>query len=476
MTTAARKAPSSHFRQALLKRFRERITANSELSRSLVSYQANRTAPFYGWFKYKEAFSAGLVESLLGRVAGKPGTLLDPFAGSGTALFAARSLGWDVIGIEIMPVGLFVAESLLLADRLQADLLEGEVEKMLTIKWEDHFDDALLFKHVLITKNAFPKRTERDLAGFAGYCQTRIADPHVRRLLHFACMCVLESVSYTRKDGQYLRWDHRSGKQLQSSFHKGRILSFDNALCSLLKKMIADLRRRHLGNGELFPVSGATRPGSVDLRLGSCLDLLPTIQDRGIDVILTSPPYCNRYDYTRTYALELVFLGYNNEQIKRLRQQMLSCTVENREKRDSLMRAYRQAQLANAFELVEEVFRQQDALHEVLTILDAYRAQGRLNNPNIVRMIKNYFYEMSFVIYEFSRVLRPGGLVVMVNDNVRYAGEEVPVDLILSNIAEAFGFTTQHIWTLQRGKGNSSQQMGTHGRSELRKCVYVWRR
>jgi len=62
----------------------------------------------------------------------------------------------------------------------------------------------------------------------------------------------------------------------------------------------------------------------------------------------------------------------------------------------------------------------------------------------------------------------------MVNDNVRYAGEEVPVDLILSDIAETFGLTTRHIWILDRGKGNSSQQMGNHGRSELRKCVYVW--
>ena len=25
-------------------------------------------------------------------------------------------------------------------------------------------------------------------------------------------------------------------------------------------------------------------------------------------------------------------------------------------------------------------------------------------------------------------------------------------------------------------KGNSSQQMGAHGRQELRKCVYVWRK
>ncbi|MBH8554745.1 hypothetical protein I8751_20785 [Nostocaceae cyanobacterium CENA357] len=81
---------------------------------------------------------------------------------------------------------------------------------------------------------------------------------------------------------------------------------------------------------------------------------------------------------------------------------------------------------------------------------------------------------MCFVIYEIARILKISGMVAMVNDNVRYAGEEIPVDLILSDIAESFGLQTRHIWTLERGKGNSSQQMGHHGRSELRKCVYIW--
>ena len=78
------------------------------------------------------------------------------------------------------------------------------------------------------------------------------------------------------------------------------------------------------------------------------------------------------------------------------------------------------------------------------------------------------------MIFELARILKPGGTVMMVNDNVRYAGEEIPVDLILADFAESFGLSVQHIWTLERGKGNSSQQMGNHGRSELRKCVYMW--
>lgn len=66
--------------------------------------------------------------------------------------------------------------------------------------------------------------------------------------------------------------------------------------------------------------------------------------------------------------------------------------------------------------------------------------------------------------------------MIMVNDNVRYEGAHVPVDLILSEIAKRAGFDVESIWVLPRGKGNSSQQMGMYGREEIRKCVYVWRR
>ena len=64
----------------------------------------------------------------------------------------------------------------------------------------------------------------------------------------------------------------------------------------------------------------------------------------------------------------------------------------------------------------------------------------------------------------------------MVNDNVRYAGAAISVDMILSKIAEDLGFSVENILVLPQGKGNSSQQMGKHGREALRKCVYVWKK
>jgi len=162
--------------------------------------------------------------------------------------------------------------------------------------------------------------------------------------------------------------------------------------------------------------------------------------------------------------------------VSELRQKLLSCTVENKEKTDFLRTFYSGLGREDFYRRAEIAFLNQAALQEALQSLERKRRDGQLNNANIVRMVRNYFFEMSVVIFEMARVLSPGGYVVMVNDNVRYAGEEAPVDLILSDFAAAAALSVESIWTLGTGKGNSSQQMSKHGRAELRKSVCVWRK
>jgi len=461
----------SKARAALLERYAHLIAVNKDLDRTLVSFQANKAEPFYRWFKYKEGFSTRLVEYFLTGLRTKPGVLLDPFAGAGAALFASRDLGWDSIGIELLPVGVYAMRARHSAEVVVPERFVAEVKKAVKVSFGPLACGADPFRHLTITAGAFPAETERELSGFLVYCDRSVGDPHVRNLFRFACFCVLEQISYTRKDGQYLRWDARSPRtRVKGSFNKGRIPPFREAIRTILRRMAHDIAE----NGLLKPDPSGR--GMMDIRAGSCLDVLPSLRARSVDVVLTSPPYCNRYDYTRTYALELAFLGYGDDEVKRLRQGLLSSTVENRAKVEPLEQAYAARRRRSCFEQVMHTFQQQDALAEVLDALEHYRAAGSLNNANIPRMVRNYFLEMAFVVFELARVLRQGGQVVMVNDNVRYAGEEVPVDLILSEFARAFGLTVRRIWVLPRGKGNSSQQMGAHGRRELRKCVYVWQK
>jgi DNA modification methylase len=462
-------------RASLHHRFRERLVTNERLDRTLVSFQANRRLPYYRWLKYKEGFSAQFIEYVINELALSPGVLLDPFAGTGAALFAARRMGWDTIGIELLPVGFLAIEARVAAESVNPQSLQREISKAEEIRWEDLYSPEWRLQHVPITRGAFPEGTERAIAGYRAYC-SRMNNVHLRTLFELAGLSTLESVSYTRKDGQYLRWDYRAKKdRVTARFDKGPILDFDSAVGEKLRQICTDVLGRNAKPTDVFEVKHQ-RAGYLDLRRGSCLDILPGLTDGSVDLVITSPPYCNRYDYTRTYALELVYLGTSADDIKGLRQSLLSCTVENRTKRDQLRALYASHNGEDVFARVTRVFERQAALQEALGILETYGSAGKLNNANIPNMVRNYFLEMAFVVRELARILRPGGTVVMVNDNVRYAGEEIPVDLILSDFARSFGLETQRIWTLARGKGNSSQQMGEHGRSELRKCVYVWRK
>lgn len=303
------------------------------------------------------------------------------------------------------------------------------------------------------------------------YCHDSFDDENSISLLQFAAFCILEKISYTRKDGQYLRWDYRANKNpnCNTKFDKGKIPGFRDEIKSKLSEMKEDLISWHSQGKNM-------RSDDIKLVEGSVLELLPRISTRSFDIVITSPPYCNRYDYTRTYALELAFLGINDDGLKNLRQQMLTCTVENREKTDKLREIYSGKGRLKDFDTIVKTFYSQSALQEVVNQLEILRSENKLNNPNIVRMVKNYFFEMCFVIFELYRTMKAKGIVYMVNDNVRYGGEEIPVDLILSDFARSAGFEVKSIWTLKVGKGNSSQQMGTHGRTELRKCVYVWQK
>jgi len=445
-------------------RYNVHLKTEYALSRGLVSFQANKTRSVYRWYKFKEAFSANLVEYFLDRYRIRSGVLLDPFAGSGTALFASNSAGLSADGIELLPIGQqIISTKKLIDDGLSPEEMAALERWSISAPWKNSKGRKEVTE-LRITKGAYPKDTLAAMENFLHLSEKE--GEKVSSILMFALLCVLENISFTRKDGQYLRWDHRSERrQGKRPFNKGYIHSFDEAISSKLCDIVSDLASDGRGL-DLF--SNETKRGDLRLRTGSCLEILPTLPSNYYDCIITSPPYCNRYDYTRTYALELALLGVDEQRLRQLRQDMLSCTVENRCK-DLIGMNQNWAAAVNASD-------EQELLQSVLAYLNGQKDIGVLNNNGIPRMVRGYFYEMACVIYECGRVLKPGAPLIMVNDNVRYAGASIPVDLILSDISANLGFTVDNILVLPNGKGNSSQQMGEHGRDRLRKCVYVWRK
>lgn len=446
------------------RRWRNKLILETALSRSLVSFQANKGRAVYRWFKYKEAFSAELVEYLLGRYRFSKGILLDPFAGSGTALFAAGSFGMQAEGIELLPIGQTVITTKQLIDwEIQPRDIARIASWVQKQPWKS-CPTAKPINELRITRGAYPKETTDRIGRFLGASERE--NQHVRAVLFFALLCILESISYTRKDGQYLRWDYRSGRRLgKKAFDKGKILSFDEAITNKLEEIVADLHASEVPEDLFGTIRARTE---ILLHTGSCLNVLPKLGSNFYDCLITSPPYCNRYDYTRTYALELALLGVDEENLVSLRQEMLSCTVENRAK-DLLA-------LNPKWKSAIKTADRHELLQAVIEYLESQKELDLLNNDGIPRMVRGYFYEMACVIAESARVLKRGAPFIMVNDNVRYAGASVSVDIILSELAERLGFVVEQILVLPNGKGNSSQQMGVHGRDSLRKCVYVWRK
>ena len=182
------------------------ITEDNNLSRQIVSFQANKQLPIYRWYKYKEGFSAELVRYLFDKYPLKKGNILDPFAGTGTALFAASEEGYNAYGIELLPIGqtIIKTRNLIENNTKQNDL--SRLEDWSNKKFWNKTNKEVGFTELRITSGAYPKENENKIRR---YLSAINEEPSlIKEVLFFALLCILESISYTRKDGQYLRWDY----------------------------------------------------------------------------------------------------------------------------------------------------------------------------------------------------------------------------------------------------------------------------
>lgn len=454
------------------------VEETETFNRKLVSYQANKNQSIHNWIRYKEGFSSELVQNLIKEFGlAKGNIILDPFLGSGTTSLTAKMLGINSIGIDILPIShiAFEAKSFIFEYNLEElDRAYKEIYEISPTKIEQKFN------HLSITEGAFPEETENDLLFFTHWNNNSQYSYQTKTLIKLILVSILEEISYTRKDGQYLRWDYRSQKVIEANkkrleqgkepiktiLDKGELPTVKESLLNTLltiKEDIKEIQQKCLPNESVH-----------ELIKDSALNALPKINDNTFDAVITSPPYCNRYDYTRTYALELAYLGVDEKKIRELRQAQLSCTVENKSKLKQLKDYYHSLNLENRYAEIEQLVTGNEVLNEINYALRKRWENGEVNNKGILSMVDGYFTELTFIFYELFRTCKPGAKVAFVNDNVRYAGEIIPVDFLSTKIAEDIGFKPIKIYTLKQRKGNSSQQMGKYGRVALRKSITIW--
>jgi site-specific DNA-methyltransferase (cytosine-N4-specific) len=459
-------------------RYTELLVETEDFNRKLVSYQGNKGEIAHGWMRYKEGFSFKLVELLIEKFGLQPNdTVLDPFSGSGTTLLVCKALGINALGFEILPVCYLMWEAKAHLEKYDTEELTNLFEQLIET---NPSQTEFTFPHLNITRDAFSRKNETDLMFFSNWINTYQVSKEAKILYRLLLTSILEEISYTRKDGQYLRWDYRSEKVQQRTqskiskgitslkqFDKGDIPNVKEALLRVFKTVLFDIKSLR-GN---FPTQS-----QQDVIKGSVLELLPQYESEQFSGVITSPPYCNRYDYTRTYALELAYLGVDESEIRQLRQNQLCCTVENRSKLSRLEQIYRNINQFDRFENICQIITENSVFQEVNSALKIRQRRGEINNPGIMSMVEGYFYELAFLFAEIFRTCKQGAYVAFVNDNVRYGGEIIPVDMLCTEIAEVIGFVPEKIYVLPQRKGNSSQQMGRFGKESLRKSITVWRK
>jgi hypothetical protein len=431
--TAENLYPPNSKRQEIEDKFKSIIHEELNLS-SLVSYVGNKKIPFLRIYRYKEAFAFNFVRDFLARFqAGSDDYVFDPFSGLGTTMFTSMLSGIPSLGIDKLPIAYFISKTLPTFFLLRENEL-AEIWRSLISRIQKN-EPASVALDVRIMKLAFDKETLLTLRKLKRTIEQFSFPYHNIFLLLF--FSILEECSFTAKEGQFLRL--KRNKKTSDPIE---------AMSRKVAQVEEDIHRMK----SLFPNLSIKEEAIPDAYLGDARDLSNIQFEKKPTVIITSPPYANRYDYTRTYSLELCFHFVRNfEELKAIRFGILRSHIESKI----------QAGEVAAHPVIKEV-------------LQALSGK-KLNNPKIPSMITTYFIDMRKVIKGWSEILAPGAKVAMVVDNVRYEGEMIPVDLVLSEIAEEAGFSVKEI-IVTRYKGNSSQQMKKYGRVPVRESITIWQK
>ena len=422
-------APNQCERLKLEKKYTDVLEHRLEWRR-LVTYVPNKKLPLYNWFKYKEGFSRELVVQLIrefGLQAGE--TVFDPFAGSGTTLLTAKEFGIHGLGIDMLSTAVFVTKAKLTEWANIDDLLQSAL-KLTSARLREPKSSL---PDVRIINLAFTKETQKEILFFKEEIE-KFVQPH-RDFLMLGLLSILEDVSSTSKDGQFLRLVEKELPPVR------------DALRAALTRMIHDLSEIRL-----FGLWPKTNAKSTILQ-GDARELcLPPKYLGAVSAVITSPPYLNRYDYSRTYALELCLMSVRSHQeMVKVRHSLLRSHVESKEHEGKAI-----------------------DLPALVEVLREVRAKP-LNNERLPIMIQGYFEDMNLVIRNISQYLKPRGRAALVVANAQFNGENVPTDLMLCELAERHGLSTEAV-LVTRYKGNSSQQMAIYGRRPVRETILLWRK
>ncbi|MCK4788407.1 MAG: hypothetical protein KAV87_32000, partial [Desulfobacteraceae bacterium] len=339
---------------------------------------------------------------------------------------ACKELGINSHGFDILPFSVFLT-NVKTRNYDQEQLLEVRNTFRLSRRIRMNIPSLT---NIPIARKAFSLTVRDELVRIKQWIE-QIDDPISRDFYNLGMLSILEFVSKTSKSGGFLRLRE----------NRVRAKTVEATFLTRIDSMLSDVRQFNEQFKLKHVCTSASQRDARQLRT-----------TKKYDAVITSPPYPNRHDYTRIYSLEMLFdFVESNDDLKSIRYETLRSHVEARKKYECTDYA-KPARLSRLIGKVKK---------------------NGTNNPMVVEMLEGYFEDMYLALREMSKRLRKRGKIALVISNVRFAGVNIPVDEILSEIGEQAGLQPKAIW-IARFRGNSSQQMKAYTRKPSRESIVVW--
>lgn len=381
---------------------------------------------FHDWYRFVLSFPPHLVRTYLEEFGRNSGTVvLDPFCGTGTTLIVAKRAGLQSVGLEANPFAHFAssvktdwsidADALLAAareiaasarERFQAEgisdhHLHTTIPTGLTLKELDSRSVKLLIKDSISPLPLHKVLTLRETI-------ERYADqPFYRHLL----LALANTAVYAASN---LRFGPEVGVDR---------IKTDAAVVgpwlNCITRMADDLR---LVAGKSHP---ATEVYLTDARrVGSVLSAA------SVDAVITSPPYPNEKDYTRTTRLESVLLG------------LIRDPVELRSFKSTLVRSNTRGVYKGDDD--DRWVAHHKSIQHIADQIEQRRIElGKTSGFERLygRVTRLYFGGMARHLAELRQVLRPGArLAYVVGDQASYLRVLIRTGQLIAEIAQELGY------------------------------------
>ncbi len=367
---------------------------------------------------------------------------MDPFCGTGTTLVESRKLGFESIGIEPAPMAHFASTVKLDWSPDPDELLVAahRIAQRATAAGTHVGDGALLklppeVARLLIRNSISPLPLHRTLV-----LSKALADdpsPHARRHLRLALATALV------KDIGNLSFGPEVGVKRQKQD------------APVVDAWLAQVRGIAL---DLHSLPHARQPGARVLNRDA-RDAFPEIESESVDAVITSPPYPNEKDYTRTTRLESVLLGFlkNSKDLRATKKRLI---------RSNTRGVYRDDD-------DEKWVRDHSEIQEIAHRIEQRRIElGKTSGFEraYARVTLHYFGGMARHLAATRRVLRPGALAAyVVGDQASFLRVMIRTGKLLGSVAESLGYDV-----IRRDLFRT--RMATATRAMLREEVLVLRR